>query len=78
MARSTSSALSNLAKLADERRALDARERATRAEAAVEIGTALLDAGAERIELKLLERAVRRMVELGGAEALKRLDAKAV
>ena len=56
---------------------MDARETALRAEAAVEIGTALLGAGAETIDLKMLEKIVRKASELGASEALKRLDAKA-
>lgn len=77
MARGSTSALSGLAKLAEERRQFEAREVEMRAQAAVEIGTALLGIGAETIELKLLEKIVRRASELGGAEALKRLEAKA-
>ena len=77
MARGTASALFGLAKLADERREMDAREAQLRAEAAIEIGTVLLAAGAEKIDLKLLEKIVRRTAELGPGEALRRLDAKA-
>jgi hypothetical protein len=77
MARQSGSALTGLAKLADERRDMDAREAQLRAEAAIEIGTALLGVGAEKIELKLLEKVVKKVGELGATEAMKRLDAKA-
>jgi len=56
---------------------MDAREAQLRAEAAVEIGTVLLGAGAEKVDLKLLEKIIRRTVELGGVEVLKRLEPKA-
>jgi len=75
MARASTTALSGLTRLAEERRQLDAREEELRAQAAVEIGAAMLAAGAEKIELKLLERIVRKVGEIG--EALKRLDARA-
>lgn len=77
MARTSTSALSGLAKLAQERREMDARETQLRAQAAVEIGTQLLAAGAESIDLKQLEKIVRRTSELGPDEALRRLMAKA-
>jgi len=77
MARASTTALSGLTRLAEERRQLDAREEELRAQAAVEIGAAMLAAGAEKIELKLLERIVRKVGEIGESEALKRLDARA-
>jgi hypothetical protein len=77
MARQSGSALTGLAKLAEERRDMEAREMQLRAEAAVEIGTALLGVGAEKIDLKLLEKVVKKVGELGATEAMKRLDAKA-
>jgi hypothetical protein len=77
MARQSGSALTGLAKLAEERRDMDAREVQLRQEAAVEIGTALLGVGAEKIDLKLLEKVVKKVGELGASEAMKRLDAKA-
>ena len=77
MARASTTALSGLTRLAEERRQLDAREEELRAQAAVEIGAAMLAAGAEKIELKLLERIVRKVGEICEAEALKRLDARA-
>jgi hypothetical protein len=76
MARGSTSTLFSLARLAEERRQFDAREAQARAGAAIEIGTAMFHASAETIELKTLERIVRRAAGLGSAEALKRLDAK--
>lgn len=77
MARGVTSPLKSLAKVREERAALEQKERELIAAATTEIGEAMVEAGAHEVDMKLLKRIVAKTVELGAEEALKRLEAKA-
>ncbi len=74
MARGSMGPLKGLAKLREERAALDAREAKLKQEAAAELGEVMVAAGAHMIDPKMLSRIVTRVVDLGEDEALKRLE----
>jgi len=75
MARSKPSARNALLKLRAERDELATRETRLREEAAAELGTVLLDCGAEVLEPAELKQLLRLSMTLGIDTAIKRLSA---
>lgn len=75
MARSKPSARDALLKLRAERDELATREARLREEAAAELGTVLLDCGAEVLEPAQLKQLLRVSMTLGIDTAIKRLSA---
>ncbi len=74
MPRGSVGALKGLAKLQEERLALDAKEAKLKQEVAAELGEVMVAAGAHMIDPKTLSKIVAKVVDLGEDEALKRLD----
>ena len=75
MARGPESALKKLSKLREDRAALNAREAELAREAAAELGTYMMEAGADGIDPAKLTRIVKAVLKVGDDEALKRLEA---
>jgi Family of unknown function (DUF6437) len=73
MARSKPTAIEALAKLREQREALDQRERQLRGEAAGELGKLLLECGAESLEPAKLRQLMRHTTTIGIDGALARL-----
>lgn len=73
MARSKPSALDALRKLREQRARLDSEEERLRQEAASQLGTLLIECGAETIEPAQLRQVVRAAMTLGIEETLKRI-----
>lgn len=74
MARGQESAMKKLRKLAEERAALDARERELVEAASSEIADLVMEAGGFKLDPPQLARVIGLTVKLGEAEALKRLE----
>lgn len=75
MARSKPSARDALSKLKEQRLKLDEEETKLRTQVAQDLGRLLLDCGAETLDPTHLKQIVRRALDLGAEEALKRLSA---
>ncbi len=76
MAKKKPSALEALARLNDERRALEDRAAAVKRAAALELGTVVLDAGGAAIGPLRLRDLIARVAAIGVDAALHRLSAK--
>ena len=75
MARSKPNARDALSKLKEQRLKLDEEETILREQVAQDLGRLLLGCGAETLDPTHLKQIVRRTLDLGADEALKRLSA---
>ena len=74
MARGQESAMKKLRKIAEERAALDSRERELMEAASSEVAELVLEAGGFKLDPQQLAKVVGLVVKLGEAEAIKRLE----
>ena len=74
MARGQESAMKKLRKIAEERAALDSRERELMEAASSEVAELVLGAGGFKLDPQQLAKVVGLVVKLGEAEAIKRLE----
>lgn len=74
MARGQESAMKKLRKVAEERAALDSRERELMEAAASEVADLVLEAGGLKLDPQQFAKIVGLVVKLGEAEAIKRLE----
>ena len=74
MARGQESAMKKLRKIAEERAALDSRERELMEAAASEVADLVLEAGGFKLDPQQFAKIVGLVVKLGEAEAIKRLE----
>ena len=75
MARSKPRARDALSKLKEQRRKLDEEETKLRTQLAHDLGRLLLDCGAESLDPAQLKQLMRRTLDLGADETLRRLSA---